>query len=241
MCILAVALRAHPSAPLIVAANRDEALDRPATPPRRWGGFVAGRDEVGGGTWLGFTDNGLFVGLTNLWWSDHRRRRPRSRGEVVTTLLSADTLAGAERALRSLSISEYGRFNVICATRDGRGFAAGASDRLHLMPLSAGVFVVSNLLPGEPWSKTEQVHADVTDAIGAPIDRLPAALAGRLSRVTDGGSPQQSACVITEHNYGTVSSTILLAGGASEVLRFADGRPDRTPFHDYSALLAQRT
>ncbi len=42
---------------LWIAANRDEVLVRPASAPRRWPGeqFVAPRDEVGGGTWLGLT------------------------------------------------------------------------------------------------------------------------------------------------------------------------------------------
>jgi len=237
MCTVAVALRAHPDAPLIVAANRDEALDRAATPPLRWEGFVAGRDEVGGGSWLGFSDSGLFVGLTNLWIPGFREPRPRSRGGVVTALLSAGSLEAAEQALRALPLPEHGPFNVICADRSGRGFVAASAHPLHLEPLAPGVHVVSNQLPGTPWQKTARVHADVEAVLSAPAERLPAALASRLSRVTGGGSPQESACVITDHNYGTVSSTILLAGGAREVLRFADGRPDRTPFTDYSGLL----
>lgn len=237
MCTVAVALRAHPAYPLVVASNRDEALDRASTAPVRWDGFAAGRDEQAGGTWLGYSDRGLFVGLTNLWWEDFQRPRPRSRGEIVTHLLRAATLDEARARLSALPLASYGPFNVICATRDGRGFAAGATERLHWLALPAGTTVVSNLLPGTPWSKTDRVRADIDDALRRPAAALPAALAQRLSRVTDGGSPHESVCVITDRNYGTVSSTLLLAGGARDVLRYADGRPDRTAYRDCSALL----
>ncbi|MEK7705269.1 MAG: NRDE family protein, partial [Myxococcota bacterium] len=55
MCLLAVLSRAHPDSPLVVAANRDEWLARPAAPfgvlderPR----VVGGRDLTAGGTWM---------------------------------------------------------------------------------------------------------------------------------------------------------------------------------------------
>lgn len=49
--------RLHPrvaESPLVIAANRDERLDRPASGPTRWAGekFFAPRDEQAGGTWL---------------------------------------------------------------------------------------------------------------------------------------------------------------------------------------------
>src|SRR5882762_8250462 len=56
VCLLVVLSRVVPGLPLVVAANRDERFDRPATPmailravgPRRLGG----RDDKAGGTWL---------------------------------------------------------------------------------------------------------------------------------------------------------------------------------------------
>lgn len=66
MCTLALAFQKHSGVPLVVAANRDEALDRPAVGPFIWEqGFLAPRDERAGGTWLGLTRSGLFVGVTN--------------------------------------------------------------------------------------------------------------------------------------------------------------------------------
>ena len=66
MCVLALWLGADPKTPLIAAANRDEAYDRPSAPPAEIEpGIVAGKDLRSGGTWLGFNRHGLFVALTN--------------------------------------------------------------------------------------------------------------------------------------------------------------------------------
>jgi len=81
MCIIFVAHKVHPKYPLIIASNRDEYLDRPTEPMKIWANdsdigdssnsnsdgshqsqsnserhrrlSLAGRDLVGGGTWLG--------------------------------------------------------------------------------------------------------------------------------------------------------------------------------------------
>ena len=47
MCLIVLALHAHPLYPLLVAANRDEALGRPTAPAAYWpeeDGLLAGRD-----------------------------------------------------------------------------------------------------------------------------------------------------------------------------------------------------
>ena len=67
MCTLVAGFAPASPLPLWVAANRDELLARPASAPRRWPNepFWAPRDEVAGGSWLGLTRAGLFVGVTN--------------------------------------------------------------------------------------------------------------------------------------------------------------------------------
>ena len=63
MCVLALLLE---PGRLLVAANRDEAFDRPSAPPAEVEpGIVAGRDLRAGGTWLGYNNHGLFVAVTN--------------------------------------------------------------------------------------------------------------------------------------------------------------------------------
>ena len=60
MCVIFFAYRVHPDFPLILLANRDEFYNRPTVKAKNWADFpdiLAGRDLVGGGTWLGVTQN----------------------------------------------------------------------------------------------------------------------------------------------------------------------------------------
>jgi uncharacterized protein with NRDE domain len=69
MCTIIAAVQVWPGRPLVIAANRDEALDRPASDPQvdesASPRVLAPRDLRAGGTWLGVNDAGLFVGITN--------------------------------------------------------------------------------------------------------------------------------------------------------------------------------
>ena len=71
MCLIAFAIDASPACPLLIAANRDEFLDRPTAPLHRWTlpdgtSVVAGRDLRDGGTWLGVSETGRVAMLTNV-------------------------------------------------------------------------------------------------------------------------------------------------------------------------------
>src|SRR5437763_506886 len=104
MCLLAMLYRAVDGAPLLVAANREEAYARGGTPPALWAeprAVVAGVDPQAGGTWLGVNAHGLLVAVTNRRLS-HPPERPRSRGLLVRDLLAApDALAAADPADRT--------------------------------------------------------------------------------------------------------------------------------------------
>ena len=68
MCIIFFAFEARADYPLILAANRDEFYNRPTAAADSWGDapeIFAGRDLVGGGTWLGVTRSGRFAAVTN--------------------------------------------------------------------------------------------------------------------------------------------------------------------------------
>ena len=90
MCLLVVASQLVPGEPLIVGANRDEVLDRPATPitvldvgPPR---VLGGRDELSGGTWLAVNEHGVCAGLTNQPLGEAKDPSKRSRGELPLAL-----------------------------------------------------------------------------------------------------------------------------------------------------------
>src|SRR4030095_13323027 len=93
MCLLAVQYKSVPEAPILVAANREEAYDRPSLVPSIQPGkprVLAGIDAKAGGTWLGVNQNGLFVGACN-----RPKLMPpvsaRSRGLLCRDLLRANS------------------------------------------------------------------------------------------------------------------------------------------------------
>src|SRR3981189_2632828 len=63
MCTLVILRRPEHDWPVIIGANRDEMIDRPAKPPgRHWADraeVVAGLDLLAGGSWLGVNDWGV--------------------------------------------------------------------------------------------------------------------------------------------------------------------------------------
>src|SRR5215211_6629536 len=71
MCTLIILRRPEHDWPVVIGANRDEMIDRPAKPPgRHWPDrveVVAGLDLLAGGSWLGVNDWGVAAAvLTDL-------------------------------------------------------------------------------------------------------------------------------------------------------------------------------
>lgn len=86
MCLIVLAWQAHPHYPLVVAANRDEFLARPASPAHWWTdapALLGGRDLEGGGTWMGLSRDGRFAALTNYRDPSQKRSGLPSRGLLV--------------------------------------------------------------------------------------------------------------------------------------------------------------
>lgn len=232
MCLLVVLFRMHPDAPLIVAANRDELLARPAdamsvleaSRPR----VLGGRDRVAGGTWLAVNEHGVVAGLTNA----PRSRDParRSRGELP---LLAARRREAEEAARELSLlrgSDYNPCWLLVADRRSlyhADFTTG--ERVTVRELEPGLHVLENrpLLASSP--KADQVRrrvAAISEARGpALIDALHGVLKSHEVPVASGASKVAAACVHAG-SYGTRSSEIVFVGSdASPQLWSSEGPP----------------
>ena len=69
MCTLIALHRCVPGLPLVIAANRDEFFERPASGPAlrdtATGPIIAPVDRRAGGTWLGLNPAGVFAAVTN--------------------------------------------------------------------------------------------------------------------------------------------------------------------------------
>lgn len=177
MCLIAFAIGAEPDGALLIAANRDEYLDRPTAPLHRWqlpGGaaVVAGRDLRDGGTWLGVNATGRVAMLTNV-----RDAQPgagqRSRGELPTRWLAGDLDWPA--LVASIDPRAYGGFNLVVGDVHSGVWAwlgnrhperphAGESSELHTQRLGPGVYGLSNATLDTAWPKTQRLKAAVAHA-----------------------------------------------------------------------------
>ena len=85
MCSIVLITQQRDMNALIVAANRDEKLDRPAGDPRIDENSPIARirpvDEAQGGTWLGLNAMGVFAGITNRFMAPNDPTRS-SRGSL---------------------------------------------------------------------------------------------------------------------------------------------------------------
>jgi len=243
MCTLIVFHRCFADAELVIAANRDEYLDRPAEPPalRSWNGrsVIAPRDARAGGTWLGTNDAGVFAALTN-----RPNPRPdasrRSRGLLVADALGAGSALEAAAKLAQLPAGAYNAFNLfVCDARDA--FVAVYEEKPELRRLAPGPHVVGN---GDPDSRRTPKGARLLDeaeaiARGTAAEALPALERACAAHRPD-GNPLDATC-IHAGVYGTRSSTLLRRGAepAQDVFRFASGPPCTHRYEDFTPLLAQ--
>ena len=181
MCLIALAWRAHPRYPLVLAGNRDEFHDRPSAPLAAWPdapGIHGGRDLRAGGGWLALS-RGRLAAVTNV-----REILPgagqRSRGALVAGFLAGRT-AGAEAAAIALQADapHYGGFNLLLY--DGAALVyAGNRPQPHWQAVLPGVHGLSNATLDTPWPKTLRLQAAMRQWIAAgqdDVEPLFAALA----------------------------------------------------------------
>ncbi len=174
MCVAAVAWHAHPDWQLVAIGNRDEFHERPAAPMAQWDnerGIIAGRDLQSGGTWLGVSTAGQFVLVTNLRGFGLPDPSRRSRGELVTRLLQGDDAPAP--------LDQYNPFNLIHTDAGEAHFLTNRPQATRAR-LAHGVYGLSNGTLDEPWAKTMQLKAALSDWLPAENtkpDTLFAALA----------------------------------------------------------------
>ncbi len=237
MCTLAVALGTDRRWPLVVAANRDERLGRPAEGWALREGpddlrYAAPRDLLAGGTWIGVSASGLFAGVTNFHAPDHPADPARSsRGELVRLALASGSTAGAHRALSSLPASRFNPFHLLVADGAGALLWWFDGDEAGFETLGTGLHLVTENSPVGDCPRGKAVRA------GWPVDHSLPDLRRLLSE--HAGPERVPTCIHAEPVYGTRSSAVLrLAPSLSHSELFvADGPPCVTPLEDRSRLL----
>lgn len=216
MCLITLAYHIHPRYPLVLAANRDEFLDRPTSPAHWWPDathLLAGRDLRAGGTWMGITRQGRFAALTN-----HRDlRRPKkegpSRGLLVRAVLEHTPDLG--------SSADHEGFNLLYGTVHALHYHSNVE--LVDRPLAAGIHGLSNAFLNTAWPKVERAKRGLEQALDLPDALLTDALFAFLlddARPPDDRLPRTglsmeqeravSSVFIDTPGYGTRCSTVVL-------------------------------
>ena len=182
MCLIAFAWGASERFPFVIAANRDEFLERPTAPLSLWqspsgASILAGRDLKDGGTWMGFSPSGRFAMLTNvrepLATPPTQPSQPISRGGLAMGWLTSD-LSAAQWA-KSIEPHRYQGFNLIVGDWTSKQcFHFSHQQNLKLFKPLAGVstaqsatqliatempwgavYGLSNAALDTPWPKTQ--------------------------------------------------------------------------------------
>ncbi len=226
MCLILFAFRHHPSYPLIVAANRDEFLERPTAAASFWDTdppILAGRDLLCGGAWFGVSRQGGFAAVVNFRDPDSRKTDAPSRGTLVPEFLlgrsPCEVFLNNLRAKGNL----YSGFSLLFGDT-GQLFCY--SNQGETTPLvQPGIHGLSNHLLDTPWPKVvrgkDRLEQLLSDDREPDVEEL-------LDILTDRSFPEDhllpdtgiglekerllAPIFISGKGYGTRSSTVLIMG-----------------------------
>jgi uncharacterized protein with NRDE domain len=230
MCLILFSWKAQPEYQLVVAANRDEWLDRPTAPAQWWDDapdLLAGRDLKAGGTWMGITRSGRFAAITNFRDPSDKRSTAPSRGTLVMDFLLDDRAPREFLEAVSQRDETFNGFNLVAG--DGKKLVCLASRDGVVREVEPGIHGLSNHVLDEPWPKVARGRIELQRAMRAPLD--PEALFTVLSDRTaapDAELPETgvglewervlSPALIVAPGYGTRSSTVLVIGKDGDVV-----------------------
>jgi uncharacterized protein with NRDE domain len=251
MCLLVVASRIRDDLPLVVGANRDELLTRPATPmevlraesPRA----IGGRDLLGGGTWFAANVHGVIAAITN----QPRRRDPtkRSRGELPLALTQEVSAVAAVNCFETrFRPSDFNPAWITVADRETLfTIDITGGDQPEVVEIGAGIHVFENCPPGTDSPKIAYVRSRLTDLDALPAstvvplltetlaDHVPASRYAPPSQRHASAEPANlCAPCVHVNRYGTRWSAVVIVGNSPgpPTLLYANGPPCETEFAD---------
>jgi hypothetical protein len=248
MCTFVILNRPDHSWPILIAANRDERLDRPWLPPgSHWPErpeVIAGMDTQAGGSWLGMNASGVVAGVLNREGTLGPQAGKRSRGELVLDALDFPDAVDAAEALGSLDPRAYRPFNLIVAdNRDAflllhRGEPAGAP--VTVVPLPEGLSMITARERNDERSPRIRLYRPrfLSAPVPTPDNGDWHAWEGLLgSRDREPASGPNGALFIEPDreleasNFGTSSSSLIAlpaieSSGKQPIWRFTSGPPE---------------
>ncbi len=244
MCTLVILRRPGHEWPVLIAANRDEMIDRPwRAPGRHWSDraqATAGRDMLAGGSWLGVNDDGVCAGILNRTGALGPAAGKRSRGELVLDALDHADAALAATALADIDGDAYRPFNLVVADSEEAFWLrhdGGSAPVFHPLPEGLSMFTARER--NDAASARIRTHLAAFEAAPAPEPAAGAwepwaALLARGAR-DSGGDPEAAMCIAPVDGFGTVNASLIAlpragAPRTAPLWHFAAGPPDRHPF-----------
>jgi hypothetical protein len=215
---------------ILLAANRDERVDRPWDAPAAWWpdrpGVIGGRDRTAGGTWMAINRQGVVATVLNRPGTLGPATGKRSRGDLPLMALEHQTAAEAADALTRLDASQWRGFNMVLADRIGAWFVSGLGyGQPGAERLPPGVSMVTAYDPNDLDSPRTARHLPRFQA----ADPTPEAWRALLSDRS--GQPAEQINVVPRGGFGTVSASLMtLPVRGDPIWRFAAGPPHETPF-----------
>lgn len=231
MCTVLFAYKVHPQFPFIFAANRDEFYDRPTAKAQYWNDHphvLAGRDLEKMGTWMGVTKSGKFAALTNFRDPNQPKEGKRSRGELVSNFLIKNQSVNDYSKDLQATTDQYQKYNLIFGNTDNLYYFTNVTNELKM--LTPGIYGLSNHLLNTNWPKVVKgrnlLHECIEDVEKVDFHCLFQILKDHTispdyllpnTGVSIDLERQLSPLFVQTHNYGTVSSTILMLSTLKEV------------------------
>lgn len=234
MCTVITLHRPAHAWPVVIAANRDEMVDRAWDMPAPYWpdhpGLIAGRDRTAGGTWMGMNRHGVVAAVLNRPGSLGPAAGKRSRGELPLLALEHDTAERAAAALTALDAGQWRGFNMVLADRTGGFFVRGVGHgHPSAQPLPVGYAMVTAHDPNDMDSPRVARHLPRFSAAQPPgLDDWgdwPRLIADRA------GDAGEQLNVSPRGMFATVcSSLVALPAEGKPVWLFAPGPPHEVEF-----------
>jgi uncharacterized protein with NRDE domain len=240
VCLILVAVECHPHYKLILAANRDEYLDRETAQANFWDdspGVLAGKDLRGGGTWMGVTLDGRICALTNYRDPAAKKDGAPSRGMLVSRfLLGREEPVDFFESVSRVGV-RYSGFNLLAGIGSDLYWLSNRSGS-GVEKIIPGVHGLSNGFLDTPWPKVLRGNAGMARRISGKeepsMDDLFHIMEDRTrppdSELPDTGIGLEwertlSSMFIQNPTYGTRSTTLLFLDRRNKI-RFIERTHD---------------
>lgn len=240
MCTVIVLHRPAHRWPLLIAANRDERLDRAWDPPAAWWPehplIIGGRDRSAGGTWMALGARGVAAAVLNRPGSLGPAEGKRSRGALPILAAATTTAESAVAALTALPAADWRPFNMVVADSQRAFFLRGLGQgRADALALPEGLSMVTAHDPNDPTSPRTRRHLPRFRATPPPDPDTGDWSAWENLLADQGYDPAiglaETLNVPPTSGFGTVCASLLALGaGGSRLWRFCPGPPGSAPF-----------